>query len=137
MAVKANYSTPMLHVAEIEKSIEFYERLGFTTIDTDRCQPLGWARMHCEGGAVMFLRAERPIDPRAQAIMFCMYTPDLVVLREQLLASGIKVPPIHYPEDMPSGEFNITDPDGFHIAIMHWGKPEQEAWEKRIGARTE
>src|SRR5450631_1184468 len=43
MTVKANYSTPMLHVAEIEKSIKFYERLGFTTIDTDRCQPLGWA----------------------------------------------------------------------------------------------
>jgi hypothetical protein len=63
MTVKADYSTPMLHLAEIEKSIEFYERLGFTTIDTDRCQPLGWARLHCEGGAVMFVRAERPIDP--------------------------------------------------------------------------
>ena len=136
MTVKANYSTPMLHVAEIEKSIEFYERLGFTTIDTDRCQPLGWARLHCEGGAVMFVRAEHPIDPSAQAIMFCMYTPDLAVLREQLLASGVKVPPIQYPEYMPSGEFNIADPDGFHIAIMHWGKPEQEAWAKRINTKT-
>lgn len=136
MTVKANYSTPMLHVAEIEKSIEFYERLGFTTIDTDRCRPLGWARLHCEGGAAMFVREERPMDASAQAIMFCMYTPDLTALREQLLASGVKVPPIHYPGYMPSGEFKITDPDGFHIAIMHWGKLEQEAWEKRINTKT-
>jgi hypothetical protein len=41
MTVKASYSTPLLHVAEIEKSIPFYERLGFTTVDTDRCQPSG------------------------------------------------------------------------------------------------
>ena len=59
MNAKAGYSTPLLHVAEIEKSISFYELLGFTTIDTDRCNPLGWARLHCEdGSAVMFLRAE-------------------------------------------------------------------------------
>jgi len=63
MDAKVGYSTPMLHVAEIENSIRFYELLGFTTIDTDRCKPLGWARLHCEGGAVMFLRAERKVDP--------------------------------------------------------------------------
>jgi len=28
--------TPLLRVAEIEKSIRFYELLGFTTVDTDR-----------------------------------------------------------------------------------------------------
>jgi hypothetical protein len=136
MTIKASYSTPLLHVAELEKSIPFYERLGFTTIDTDRCNPLGWARLHCDGGAVMFLRAERPIDASAQGVMLCMYTPDLVGLRGQLLASGVPVPPIVHPEYMPSGEFDITDPDGFHIAIMHWGKSEQEAWEKRIGSKA-
>jgi hypothetical protein len=131
MTVKGSfYSAPLLHVAEIEKSIIFYERLGFTTVDTDRCNPLGWARLHCEGGAVMFVRAERLIDAPAQAVMLCMYTPDLAGFREQLLANGVAVPPIVYPEYMPSGEFDITDSDGYHIAVMHWGKSEQEAWEK-------
>ena len=32
MTVKAGYSTSMLHVAEIEKSIRFYELLGFATV---------------------------------------------------------------------------------------------------------
>jgi hypothetical protein len=135
MAVKASYSTPMLHVAEIERSIQFYELLGFTTIDTEGGKPLGWARMHCEGGAVMFLWAEEPVDGSTQSFMLYMYTPDLVGLREQLLASGVQVPPIKYPEHMPSGEIKIADPDGYSIAIGHWGASEQEAWEKRLSAK--
>jgi hypothetical protein len=134
MSVKAGYSTPLLHVANIERSIQFYELLGFSTVDTDRCVPLGWARLHCEGGAVMFLKAEEPMDPLGQAFTLYMYTPDLIALREHLLASGVQVPPIRHPGYMPSGEMELLDPDGFAIAIGHWGKTEQEAWEKRIGA---
>jgi hypothetical protein len=90
MTVKASYSTPMLHVADIERSIRFYALLGFATVDTDCGQPLGWARLHHEGGALMFLRAEHPVDASAQALMLCMYTPDLAGLREHLLANGVE-----------------------------------------------
>ena len=136
MPPKATFSTPLLHVAEIERSIPFYERLGFVTIDTDRAQPLGWARLHCEGGAVMFLRAEHRVDASAQAVLLYMYTPDLPGLRQHLLAGGVPVPPIRYPEYMLSGEISLADPDGYVIVVGHWGKSEQEAWEKRIGAKT-
>jgi hypothetical protein len=126
----------MLHVAEIEKSIPFYELLGFTTIDTEGCDSLGWARLHCEdGSAVMFLRAERPVDASAQALILYMYTPELAGLRERLLANGIKVPAINYPEYMPSGKVNIVDPDGYKIEIGHWGKAEQEEWQRRLSAK--
>jgi catechol 2,3-dioxygenase-like lactoylglutathione lyase family enzyme len=138
MSIKAGYSTPMLHVADIEKSIRFYERLGFTIIDTEGGAPLVWARLHCaDGSAVMFLRAEHPVDASAQALILYMYTPDLKGLREQLLTGGIKVPPINYPEYMPSGKINLADPDGYKIEIAHWGKPEQEAWEKHLKVRTQ
>lgn len=136
MSVKAGYSTPLLHVAEIERSIRFYELFGFATVDTDRAKPLGWARLHCEGGAVMFLRAEEPVNAPAQAVLLYLYTPDLIGLREHLLASGVKVPAIHYPDYMRSGEIHVKDPDGYNILVGHWGKSEHEAWEKRIGAKT-
>jgi hypothetical protein len=134
MTAKVSYSTPMLHVAEIEKSIPFYELLGFVTVDTEGANPIGWARLHCEGGAVMFLRAEGPVNS-THPVMLCMYTPDLTGLREHLLASGVKLPPINYPGYMPSGEITLADPDGNIIIVCHWGKSEQEAWEKRIGAK--
>src|SRR5258706_11959420 len=98
MTAKAAYSTPMLHVAEIENSIRFYQLLGFAVIDTDGCKPLGWARLHCESGSIMFLRAEKPLDPSKQGFLFYLYTPDLTGLREHLLANSVKVPAINYPE---------------------------------------
>jgi hypothetical protein len=134
---KAGYFTPMLHVADIETSIRFYELLGFETVDTDRCEPLGWARLHCEGGAVMFLRAEEAVNTSALPILFYLYTPDLPGLRELLLATGIDVPEIRFPGYMPSGEINFADPDGYAISVGHWGQTEHAAWLEglRLGSK--
>ncbi len=140
MSVKAGYCTPLLHVEEIERSIRFYELVGFATIDTDRAKPLGWARLHCEGGALMLVRAEEGLDKSAaHAVLLYVYTPDLVGLREQLLANQVEVSPTRYPGYpgyMPSGELSVDDPDGYSVLVAHWGSAEQEAWEKRIAIKA-
>lgn len=138
--VKAGWSTPLLHVRSIERSIPFYERLGFEVIDTDRCDPLGWARLHCEGGALMFVRDPGdgpPIDPEAQTVLFYLYTPNLAALRGQLVAAGIAVSELRYPNYMPGGEVALTDPDGYMLLIGHWGEKEHTAWLERIGRSPE
>jgi hypothetical protein len=38
---------------------------------------------------------------------------------------------------MSSGTVNLTDPDGYHIEIAHWGKVEQKAWKKRLAEAKE
>jgi catechol 2,3-dioxygenase-like lactoylglutathione lyase family enzyme len=134
MTAKAGYSTPLLHVTDVARSIRFYEQLGFVTVDTDRQNPIGWARMHCDGGALMFLRAEKAIDVSAQAVLFYMYTPQLTQLREQLAGAGLKVGPIKHPDYMRSGEIRLDDPDGYVILVGHWGESEQEAWDKRVSS---
>jgi hypothetical protein len=65
-----------------------------------------------------------------------MYTPYLRGLRQRLLARGVPVSPIHCPECAPSGEISLADPDGYVIVVGHWGKAQQERWEKRIGPKT-
>jgi hypothetical protein len=132
MSVKATYSTPMPHVMEIERSLAFYKLLGFETVDTDCGKPLGWARLHCEGGALMFLRAEHAVDPAVQGVMLYMYCPDLQALHAELQGSGVAVPPISYPGYMPSGEMYLRDPDGYAVIVAHWGRNEQQAWEQHI-----
>jgi len=135
MSVKAGWATPMFHVAEVERSIKFYELLGFETSDTEGSGQLGWAPLHCEGGAIMLLRAKEghKVDPSAQGVILYMYTPDLKAIREKLVAGGVKVPAIGYPGYMPSGEINLVDPDGYHVAIGHWGEIEHQEWLKKIG----
>jgi catechol 2,3-dioxygenase-like lactoylglutathione lyase family enzyme len=138
MAAKAGWCTPMLHASSIEESIKFYERLGFEVIDTDRCTPLGWARIHHEGGAIMFLRAEHEIDPKALfGVMLIMYTADLKALREQLVAAGVKVSEVRYPPWMPSGNIGLRDPDGYLIEVNHWGEKEHAEWLAGIGRSPE
>jgi hypothetical protein len=131
MSAKATYSTPMLHVMEIERSLDFYELLGFVAVDTHGGNPLGW-RACTVKVALMFLRAEHAVNPAAQGVMLYMYAPDLMALRADLQTSGVSVSPIGYPEYMPSGEMRLVDPDGYRVIVAHWGKSEQEAWEKRI-----
>ena len=131
MSATAGWFTPMLPVAALERSIPFYERLGFELIDTDRCTPLGWARLHCRGGALMLLRAEGPVDAGAQSALFYLYTPDLPGLRDRLLAAGVPVGEIRRPAYAPAGEAFLDDPDGWRIGVMHWGESEHAAWQAR------
>jgi catechol 2,3-dioxygenase-like lactoylglutathione lyase family enzyme len=134
---KVSHSTPLLFVAEIERSIDFYEMLGFRLIDDDGCKPIGWARMHCPDGELMFVRAEEPVDATKQGFLFYLYTPDLVSLREDLLARGVKVSEVTRPTYMASGKVNLSDPDGYHLEIGHWGKEEQAKWEEHLAKRLE
>jgi hypothetical protein len=59
-----------------------------------RIRSVGWARLHCESGVLLFVRAEHAADPRAEGILLCMYTPDLIALRSELQTNGVAVPPI-------------------------------------------
>ena len=129
MTTKAGYSTPLLHVADVERSLRFYERLGFEVVDVERAEgTVGWARIHCEGGAIMFLRSEEPRATAHDRFLLYLYTPDLPALCAQLAAAGVDVGAISHPEYMPSGEACIRDPDGYTILIGHWSDREHQAW---------
>src|SRR5262245_20111669 len=137
MNARAGWSTPMLHVAEVERSIRFYRLLGFELVDVESepgCPP-GWARLHtADGSAIMLLcgEAEHPVKPELQGIMLVLYTDGLVALREQLLAAGERPTEIERPPWMPSGHFMLRDPDGYGIGANQWGDKQHQAWLKQI-----
>ncbi len=131
MVATAAYLTPMLHVANIRRSIDFYRLLGLELMDFegDPSCP-GWARMHSEGGDLAFLLAEEPVDASRQPFFLTLYTDELPALREQLLANGLNVSEIRRPPYMPSGEISIDDPDGYHVFVEQWGATEHQRWER-------
>jgi|SRR5262245_43061239 len=137
MEAKAGWSTPMLHVAEVERSIRFYRLLGFLLIDVEGengC-PLGWARLStADGSAIMLLRAEEEhaVKPEQQGIMLVLYTAELPALREQLVAAGERPTEIERPPWMPSGHILVRDPDGYAVGINQWGEREHEAWLEQL-----
>jgi catechol 2,3-dioxygenase-like lactoylglutathione lyase family enzyme len=129
--MKAGYSTPMLQVASVDRSIQFYGRLGFELVDVHGTPgDLGWARMHCEGGAIMFVASDEPAGAQHVGFLLYLYTPNLPALRTELTTAGIDVSPIEYPDHLPSGEVCLTDPDGYDVFIGHWGEQEQGVWQR-------
>jgi hypothetical protein len=129
MRANVGYSTPLLHVADVGRSLRFYQTLGFEIVDVEGDERPVWGRVHCEGGAIMFLLSEEPVDPEKQSVLLALYTPDLQKLRERLLADGLEPSTIRYPDYMPSGELQVSDPDGYVILINHWSTAEHEPWE--------
>ncbi len=128
-----------LHVADVARSIAFYETLGMEC--RARMGPDGkpfWAAMRCAGGDLMLGQADGPVDPRVQAVMFYLYAPDLDELRRYLLEGGLRdggeyvgapsvggdefprsgvVFTIKHPPYLPTGEMRVHDPDGYVLQI--------------------
>ena len=106
---------PMVQVADVQRSIDFYRLLGMEIGGSLR-NPSGelqWVHLGCDRAEVMFTLASEPVIAGQQAVLFYLYSPQLVQLRECLLSNGVKVSDITYPNYMPKGEIRVEDPDGY------------------------
>ena len=116
---------PMAHVADIGRSVVFYQLLGFEVGNrVPPTGPMGWCWLYApkapdwkRGPNLMLARGECAIDAEAQAVLFYLYATDLVALRKELLAHGLRAGEITYPDYLPKGEFRLTDPDGYTLII--------------------
>ena len=115
---------PMAHVANVQHSVDFYKLLGMElrgSLKASDSSELRWAHVACEQAHLMFARASGPIVSGQQAVLFYLYSPDLIALREHLIAAGVSVSPVTYPDYMPKGEVRLEDPDGYVLLIGQAG----------------
>jgi glyoxalase/bleomycin resistance protein/dioxygenase superfamily protein len=109
---------PFVHVADISRSIAFYELLGFTLGDTHLHHgQLDWAALENGDAQIMLARASAPVDPSQQAVLFYLYSPDLAGLREHLAANGVHAGPIRDGTPGPTQEMGLSDPDGYCLMV--------------------
>jgi hypothetical protein len=110
---------PMAHATDVRRSVDFYKLLGMELRGSLKASDgdLRWAHVACEQAHLMLARASGPIVASQQAVLFYLYSPDLVALREHLIAAGVTVAAITYPEYMPKGEVRLEDLDGYVLLI--------------------
>jgi len=114
---------PMVHVPNVQRSVDFYRLLGLEVRGSLR-NPSGelqWVDLASDRAEVMFTRASEPVIADQQAVLFYLYSPQLVQLREHLLSNGVTVSGITYPNYMPKGEIRVEDPDGYVLLIGQAG----------------
>jgi predicted lactoylglutathione lyase len=116
-AVAPKSVVALLHVADVERSIGFYEKLGFEVgnepLKNDQgVQTFVW--MHRGNAAqIMLTRAGQPLSSGPRHMMFYLYSTDMLAYREQLIARGVEVGKVTHPFWSPGGEFQVDDPDGW------------------------
>lgn len=117
-----NGLVPMIHVKSVVHSIEYYSRLGFTVVRTyvpqGQAEPV-WAWLEAESARVMLAAAGEPIDPKKQAVIFYLFSNDVISLRERLNSDGLALGEIEFPSHSPKGEFRLVDPDGYALIVRY------------------
>ncbi len=112
----------MAHVADVKRSVEWYELLGFrvqntfTPNDTDE---MTWASLASGAAHLMLTKASEPVVARQQAVLFYLYYEDVHAIHAALKAQGLPVGDMTYPFYCPKGEFPLTDPDGYCLMLTH------------------
>lgn len=110
---------PMAHVADVQRSIDFYELIGFKLVSTFKngAGILCWVDLTSRDARLMLTRADAPVIAAQQAVLFYLYADDLIGLREHLLRNRISVSEITHPFYMEKGEIRVADPDGYVLLI--------------------
>jgi|SRR5882672_2500978 len=110
---------PYAHVLDVPRSVAFYELFGFKIISRHEHPPgrLLWAHMESGHGRLMVARADGPVDPTVQAILFYLYADNVAALREHLLDNSTEISEVSHPFYMPDGEIRVADPDGYVLLI--------------------
>lgn len=116
---------PMLLVLDVERSVTFYQLLGFAVGNrVPRNGPMHWAWLYApkipdwrRGPNLMLTRSDCAIDPTGPKILLYLYATNLVALREALVRAGQTPEPIRYPNYLPKGELHLTDPDGYRLML--------------------
>ena len=119
---KLNSLVPLAHVQSVPRSVEFYRKLRFVVKNSHMpeggAEPV-WAWLESGGAHLMVSRAGEPVDPRAQAVLFYLYCPDVTAFRSTLVESGVEAGPMRHPFWAPRGEFRVEDPDGYVLMVTH------------------
>lgn len=112
-------SIPIAHVSDVQRTVDFYRLLGMEVRGSLRNSlgELQWVHVSCEHAHVMFSHGLEPAVAGHHAVLFYMYSPNLIALREHLLTNDVKVSEITYPEYMLRGEICLHDPDGYQLLI--------------------
>jgi hypothetical protein len=117
--------TAYAHVADVQRSLDFYRRLGLDLRNSHEEEGvLVWAFVtspaadpNDAGARLMLAAAEHPVIAADQAVLFYCWTHDIRGLHDELEAVGVDVGEIEYPFYMQSGEFRVVDPDGYVLLV--------------------
>ncbi len=116
-----------IRVADLSKSIAFYETLGFLLTKRDDKSPAGnqLAFLELEGNEHFLELCHSPeyeVNFPEDLMHTALGVPDIIAYCDTLEKAGIEIWPADWRESFPSGAKRkmafVTDPDGYEVEIL-------------------
>ena len=126
LTMQTRQLVPMISVVDVERSIAFYQHLGFeigNTFAPEGGTKPAWAWLYCDHAQLMLSPAAKPVVAEPQSVLFYLYTDDVTAARASLVEAGLNPGEIRTEFYAPRGEFELVDPDGYILMITHTAKP--------------
>ncbi len=125
----AKFLHTRIRVSDLERSIAFYEKLGFECTRRTEKSPAGNQLAFLElAGNEHFLELCHSPDYRVAVPEDLMHTavgyPDLIAICDELEKKGIEIWPDGWREKFSRGDDKmafITDPDGYEVELLERG----------------
>jgi len=98
-------------VTDLERSIDFYETLGFTV--DERYEQEGWllwCRLRRDAAELMLTLTSDPVHDHGQGVLLYLYVDDLD-------AVDADAPVVEIDAPRPAREMRLTDPDGYVVMV--------------------
>lgn len=122
MTMQTRQLVPMISVADVDRSIAFYQQFGFAVGNTfapEGAPKPSWAWLYCGDAQLMLSAASKRIVAEQQSVLFYLYTEDVATARASLVEAGLSPGEIRTEFYAPRGEFELVDPDGYILMITH------------------
>lgn len=122
MTMQTRQLVPLISVADVERSIAFYQHLGFEvgkTFIPEGAKKPAWAWLQSRDAQLMLSAATNPIVAEQHSVLFYLYTDDVPAARAALIEAGLSPGEIRTEFYAPRGEFELVDPDGYVLIITH------------------
>jgi predicted lactoylglutathione lyase len=109
---------PFVHVRDVAKSADFYERFGFSVANSYEVNGRRvWCWLERHQARLMLAESEEPVPAQQQFVLFYLYVQDLDDLHGQLAQAGLEPGPIESGDPGPDRQFSIDDPDGYNLMV--------------------
>ena len=107
---------PVVYVQSLTTAVGFYEVLGFQAVITGQDGDWSWWYGRC-GQASLLIAQDGHVKEHRGPVQLYLHTDDVDTLHQRLLAAGVEVEHLGYPDSAPGGQLRTSDPDGRVIMI--------------------
>lgn len=108
---------PVVYATDIERSVDFYQLLGFTVQTRGHDDEWRWAYLKCGDTGILLGAGGSVWTADPGPVLLYLRVTDADATKRVLEAAGVSVEHLGYPDHAPGGELRVLDPDGHGLML--------------------